>query len=222
VVSGNRPEWLVVDLAAGELGAVVVGLDPDGDVTPPPDAAVIVAEDEEQLDKLGAVPVPVVVIDAPSPLPPGVVTYAELVSSPATPADLDAPTEGPNPGDELVSLIALTDPDERALLSAAVRRGATVSFGDGLAPVLSELHEVQPTVFRAPPAVWQAFMDGIERRAGDATPLKRAAYRRRVLVRRKVRQALGLGRVRRAESTGPLPDATIAWFADFGVEVSVA
>lgn len=223
VVSDNRPEWLVVDLAAGDLGADVVGLDPAGPLGALPDAAVVVAEDEEQLDKLAGATAPVVVIEPPARVAPGVSVYADLADRSADGAALEAPgegpCEGPGPGDEILSHVPMTDPGERALLAAAVRRGATVNFGDGAAPLLAELREVQPTVFRAPPATWQAFLDGVERRAADASPLKRAAYRRRFLVRRKVRQALGLHRVREAVSTGPLPDATVAWFRELGIEL---
>ena len=219
VLSDNRPEWLVVDLAAGELGAHVVGLDPAAPLASVPAGAVVVAEDEEQLDKLAGVAVPVVIVDPPAAVPPGLATYAELADRPAEAAILDAPADGPGAGDELLSHIPMSDAGERSMLSAAVRRGATVNFGDGASPLLAELREVQPTVFRAPSATWQAFMDGVERRAADATPLKRAAYHRRFLVRRKVLQALGLGRVRQAVSTGPLPQATLDWFRGFGIEV---
>ena len=219
VLSDNRPEWLVVDLAAGELGADVVGLDPAAPVASVPVGAVVVAEDEEQLDKLAGVAVPVVVVDPPAVMPPGLATYAELSDRAAEAATLDAPADGPGAGDQLLSHVPMSDPGERAMLSAAVRRGATVNFGDGASPLLAELREVQPTVFRAPASTWQAFLDGVERRAADATPLKRAAYHRRFLVRRKVRQALGLGRVRQAVSTGPLPQVTLDWFRGFGIDV---
>lgn len=221
VLSDNRPEWLVVDLAAGELGADVVGLDPAAHLATVPDAAVVVAEDEEQLDKLSGLVVPIVVVDPPATSRDGLATYAELTDRPAMAAALEPPAEGPTAGDEILSNVPMTDAAERSLLSAAVRRGATVNFGDRASPLLAQLREVQPTLFRARPATWQAFMDGIERRAADATPLKRAAYRRRLLVRRTVRHALGLGRVREAVSTGPLPDATLAWFLEFGIEVTV-
>lgn len=222
VLSDNRPEWLVVDLAAGELGADVVGLDPAAHLATVPDAAdVVVAEDEEQIDKLTGLDVPMVVVDRPATSRAGLATYAELIDRPASAATLDPPAEGPTAGDEILSNVAMTDAAERSLLSAAVRRGATVNFGDRATPLLALLREVQPTVFRARPATWQAFMDGVERRADDATPLKRAAYRHRLLVRRKVRDTLGLGRVREAVSTGPLPGATLAWFLEFGIEVTV-
>ena len=222
VLSDNRPEWLVVDLAAGELGAHVVGLDPSGPLASVPAGAVVVAEDEEQLDKLAGVAVPIVVVEPPAVMPPGLATYGELADRPAEAATLDAPADGPDAGDELLSHVPMSDPGERSMLSAAVRRGATVNFGDGASPLLAELREVQPTVFRAPSATWQAFMDGVERRAADATPLKRAAYHRRFLVRRKVRQALGLGRLRQAVSTGPLPQATLDWFGGFGIVVETS
>ena len=219
VISGNRPEWLILDLAAGELGAAVVGLDPTAPLAPAPGATVVVAEDEEQLDKLTGVTVPIVVIDPPSSLPPGVARYEALVGHAGEAAALEAPDEGPDRGDEILSHVAMTDPAERSLLSAAVRRGATVNFGDGVSPLLADLREVQPTVFRAPPVTWQTFMEGVEQRAADATPLKRAAYRRRLLVRGRVRRALGLHRVRDAVTTAPLPEPTLAWFRDFGIEV---
>ena len=57
VQSGNRPAWVFTDLAVQSIGAVSAGVDPDGSVADLADAlersaaVVLVAEDEEQLDK---------------------------------------------------------------------------------------------------------------------------------------------------------------------------
>jgi long-chain acyl-CoA synthetase len=60
VLGDNRPEWLIAELAAHCLGAAVVGLDPAsaGDevarVLELAEVRVVVAEDQEQVDKLAA------------------------------------------------------------------------------------------------------------------------------------------------------------------------
>jgi long-subunit acyl-CoA synthetase (AMP-forming) len=138
---------------------------------------------------------------------------------PALPFEVVA-TEAPEvrPGDELV-VVDPTDVAELAWLAGAEARGAAVNVGDESSTVLSDLREVQPTVVRARPAVWEALMAHVEARASGASALKQAAYRRLFLVKRRVRQAMGLGRVRVATSVGPLPDEVRAWFDRLGIEV---
>jgi long-subunit acyl-CoA synthetase (AMP-forming) len=123
-------------------------------------------------------------------------------------------------GEELV-LVDPLDDRERGWLAGAAAKGAAVNVGDGASTLLADLREVQPTWFRAHPEVWQQLRDEVERRAGDAPWLGRSAYRRRLLVRRSVRRWLGLARVRRAQSTGSLDPAIVAWFRGLGIVIDV-
>jgi long-subunit acyl-CoA synthetase (AMP-forming) len=114
-------------------------------------------------------------------------------------------------GDELV----VVDPDdatEQAWLAGALERGAAVNVGDHSSTVLSDLLEVQPTVFRARADVWVALRAHLLRRAGSHPA-------RLFRAKRRVRRAIGLGRVRRAESVGPLDAASRDWFARLGIEI---
>jgi long-chain acyl-CoA synthetase len=58
IISDNRPEWLIGELAAQCLGAAVVGVDParggddTRDIVALAGARVVIAEDQEQVDKL--------------------------------------------------------------------------------------------------------------------------------------------------------------------------
>jgi long-subunit acyl-CoA synthetase (AMP-forming) len=117
------------------------------------------------------------------------------------------------PGDELV-VVDPTDADELAWLAAAVERGAAVNVGDETSTVLSDLLEVQPTVFRARPAVWEELRAHLLRRAGSHP-------QRLFRAKKRVRRAIGLGRVRVAESVGALPDDAAQWFAQVGIAVRV-
>jgi hypothetical protein len=123
-------------------------------------------------------------------------------------------------GEELV-LVDPADERERSWLAAAAAEGAAVNLGDGSSTLLADLREVQPTWFRARPEVWRQLRDEVERQVADASWLGRFAYRRRLLVRRAVRRWLGLARVRRAQSTGPLDSTTLAWFRGLGIVIDV-
>jgi long-chain acyl-CoA synthetase len=92
IQSDNRPEWLLVDLAVQGIGAITVGVYPTSPeaelvhLLSDSGASVLVAEDEEQLDKALAVrsQVPtlreLVVIDPPPGADASVRRFAEVVA----------------------------------------------------------------------------------------------------------------------------------------------
>lgn len=163
IQADNRPEWVIADLAVQAIGAVTVALSPDADaaalgaVLGHSGACVVVAEDEEQLDKLAAVrdaaPLvrKVVVIDergiAPGP-EVAVVGWRELAGG--DPADLAGLAGALEPSDPAVALYA-GEAHEGAMLDhaalVAAGRGFASAFeavpGDSVLSVqpLSELAE---------------------------------------------------------------------------------
>jgi long-subunit acyl-CoA synthetase (AMP-forming) len=119
-------------------------------------------------------------------------------------------------GEEVLSYLPLDHPAEQALV---VHGGHTVHFGDGRQSLTADLREVQPTLFFAPPGVWEEFHRETESRMNGASPLKRVAYGRRLLVRRPLRRQLGLGRMRTALTDGAVADDTRAWLTSIGIDV---
>ena len=202
--SGNRPAWLFADLAAQSLGATTIGLDPDApagevaDLLQATKAKVVIAEDEEQVDKALEARTRlrglarIVVIDArgvdlDDPL---VLSFAGLealgagsaLDAATTTAPSGAPTGGPAAGvgerTEVLSYLPLRHPAERSVSVAdAVEEGFVVSFGEGGDTFLQDLREVQPTFFLAVPRVWEHLLDSVHARMADAGPLQRTAYR---------------------------------------------
>jgi long-chain acyl-CoA synthetase len=160
LLADNRPAWLLADLAVQALGAVTVGLDPELDAAEvdrllaSSGATVVVAEDEEQLDKLAGRPGAggvehVVVID-----PRGVEldghrarAFADLEAAGRHhPVDLAAAAERLDP-DGPVALAGTAEPDgpaEAALLThrdlADAADAAAAAFGlDGRTELLSHV-----------------------------------------------------------------------------------
>jgi long-chain acyl-CoA synthetase len=205
VLGDNRPAWVFADLGAQALGATTVGLDPDATATEvaallrEARAKVLVAEDEEQVDKALEVRAKlrglqrIVVID-----PRGVdvaddllVTLAELeaqgrassfdVASSAAAVDgavRAAATAGVDERTEILSTLSLSGAFEHQVVVVdAVSQGAVVSFGENLETFPQDLREVQPTFFHAPAVLWAQIRSGAEERMADAGLLKRLVYR---------------------------------------------
>jgi long-chain acyl-CoA synthetase len=137
--------------------------------------------------------------------------------------------------DELLSALPLSHVANRVLSgSGALHAGAAVHFGEAGPAFVIELREVQPTVFLAPPRVWEQLFAGAELGARHASRVKRAAYRfgtRRdrnrsavgravawLVVQRSIKAKLGLTRARVALSAGAAisPDV-VSWFRAIGV-----
>ncbi|MCU1374533.1 MAG: AMP-dependent synthetase and ligase, partial [Actinomycetia bacterium] len=133
IQSDNRPEWLLTDLAVQGLGAITVGVYPTSPeaelvhVLTDSGATVLVAEDEEQLDKALAVRAKVpslrhlVVIDAPPSLDESVLRFADVEARGAGGSGFAERVEALDPGScaIVVYTSGTTGPPKGAMLSHA-------------------------------------------------------------------------------------------------------
>ncbi len=241
VHSENRLAWVVSDLAIQGIQASSVGLYP---TNPAPEveyllshseAKVLIAEDQEQVDKAlavrGSLPRLEKIIYVE---PRGVNTYDDpLLMSwdeflglgrrelDAAPNRFDELVDGIDPdttativytsgttgkpkgamlshrnlvwtAGEARSVIASGDmPDKVELLSYlplchvfgrlydlayGLAARATVNFAESVETVVSDLQEIQPTYFPAPPRIWEKMAAGAQIRMAHASPLKKAMY----------------------------------------------
>jgi long-chain acyl-CoA synthetase len=276
LLSGNRPEWLFCDLAIQSIGASTLGIDPATTATEvrsllaTGSPTVVIAGDEEQLDKLDPAG-PVIVIDPRGVrATEGILTLTDIGGrpepdiggrpepdiggGPAPVAARQAVRDGPprlpvelRAADEVLSLLPLADPAERALsVWGPLAHGYVVNFSDPGGSLTADLGEVQPTVVLGEASMWEAFRAGVETRAANATRLKRAAFGRAMaqgrrlapkraagrlgpadrvasglawlVIHRAVREKLGLLRARALLCGGePVSPATKEWFAALGV-----
>jgi long-chain acyl-CoA synthetase len=127
--------------------------------------------------------------------------------------------------------------------------GSVVNCPESPETVQRDLRELGPTVFLAPPRIWENLLTAVQVRAADATPLKRWLFERfrrlaerveivrsegrpvppglrlayalgNFLVYAPVRDQLGLGRTRVALTGGaPLGPDTFRFFRAFGVNL---
>ena len=198
ILSGNRPEWLITDLAVQGVGAL-----PVYPAVEEPDVAawlndagatMVVAGGDEQLDAIlaardGLTSVKHVLV-AEGTSGDGVRALADVEARGAVHsidefrARVDAraaaapevPAGGPD--DEVLSYLPLCHLAERLVcITGALQAGCAVNFGDGGPSFPSDLREVQPTVFFGPPTVWEQLHASTESRMAGATRTKRAAYR---------------------------------------------
>ena len=152
--------------------------------------------------------------------------------------------------DELLSYLPLCHVLERALSTVvALASDYRVSFGGGGESLISDLREIQPTLFVGVPRVWEKMLAMIEVRMGDASWFKRKNYafwiaRGRALARKRLtgtpwspvdrlvyalgwallfrplRERLGLARVRAAGSgAAPIAPQVLEFFWAIGVPV---
>ncbi|GBE23393.1 long-chain-fatty-acid--CoA ligase FadD15 [bacterium BMS3Bbin01] len=239
--SENRIAWVVTDLAAQGIQAVSVGLYP---TNPAPEveyllghseAKVLVAEDQEQVDKALEVRAGlpnlerIVYVD-----PKGVSTYRDPIllswedflamgrkQREETPALFDELVDGIDSRTTatIVYTSGTTGPPKGAMLShknllwtagqakqiisgdrpekdaeflsylplchvfgrlydilGALSMRATVNFAESIDTLVSDLAEVQPTYFPAPPRIWEKMKAATEIRMADASFLKRILY----------------------------------------------
>lgn len=164
--------------------------------------------------------------------PKGVrLSHATLVAA----GELIVSVNGIGPTDEVLSPLPLSYVTSRVLAGAgALVAGAAVHFGEAGPTFAMELREVQPSVFLAPPRVWEQLYASTEFRIRNATRLKRAAYRfgvapggsrigdglRWLLLHRTLREKLGMAHIRVALSTGAaIAPAVLEWLWAIGVPV---
>jgi long-chain acyl-CoA synthetase len=186
---------------------------------------------EERVARLDPAAPAVVVHTAGSTGPPRelLLSHEVLVAAGRTIGE----TLGMRQRDEVLSALPLSHVANRVVSgSAALLAGAAVHFAEAGPSFTAELREVQPTVFLAPPRVWEQLYAGAELGARHASRIKRTAYRfgvRRhrsavarslawLVARRSIRAQLGLARARVALSAGAAISPPItAWFRAFGV-----
>src|SRR6266536_519069 len=175
VISGNRPAWLYVELAAQSAGAIPLGIYVDSlpdqvkYVLHHSQARVVLVEDQEQADKVlgvrGAVPrLERIIVDEMS----GLEEYRDtmLLSLEAVAGlgrELDA-----REGGLYEQLLGQADPTDVALLAytsgttgassaaIALHVGATVNFPEEPETLREDLREIGPHVMIAPPRFWEA------------------------------------------------------------------
>jgi long-chain acyl-CoA synthetase len=281
IVAASSPEWVECELAVQARGAASIGIEPS---MSPEDlaatlartgASVVIAGDEEQLDKTLEVRAScpdvglVVVMNARGlSLEAGDVLSLETVATNGSGSDAIeafaaaaasvaadalatvvpvggesgrdvhlshrallaggaalAGAIGSGPDDEVLSYVSLADPLERAVaITGLLLRRHVVNLGGGLASLGPDAWAVQPTILHCPAAVWSGIAAGVEVRMGNATRLKRHAYRRarsaggrsawRLVVDAPLRDKLGLSRLRVGLSSGePLAAPAATFFS---------
>jgi long-chain acyl-CoA synthetase len=306
--SENRPEWLFTDIGAQGVGAVTVGVYPTSPASEVEyllrhsGAVVLIAENEEQLDKALEIRerVPdlrhIVLMDTrlvgDMLNDPQIITFAELEALGAKrPPDefarrvselgfedvaaivYTSGTTGPpkgamlshrnlvsaaralralgdsGPSDEVLSYLPLCHVAERLnSLVNALWAGVVTNFGQGSDTFVTDLRDVQPTVFLGVPRVWEKMMAAVEIKMADASLLKRQVYSfwmhrgerlahrrmqgtmRRVdwvvyfvgwlMLYRSLRDKLGLRRIRYGISgAAPIAPAVLRFFWSLGVPI---
>jgi long-chain acyl-CoA synthetase len=277
--SENRPEWVFADLGAQGIGAVVTGIYPTSPAAEVEyllghsESVVLVAEDEEQLDKAlevrdrltalrhivlvdprnvrgfeddpmvmtfdeleqlgarrergewdervgrlepGGTAIIVYTSGTTGPPKGAMISHANLVA--ASEAFLEIYDVGH--GDEVLSYLPLCHVAERLFsVIDALGAGYTVNFGEGGESFTQDLRDVQPTFFLGVPRVWEKMMAAVEIRMADASPLKRAAYRRGMF-KGPLREKLGMSRCRNALSgAAPIAPQVLEYFQNLGVPI---
>lgn len=157
---------------------------------------------------------------------------------------------GAKADDEMLSYLPLCHVLERGLSTVmALGTGYRVSFGGGGESLISDLRDIQPTLFVGVPRVWEKMLASVEIRMADASWFKRRIYswgmaRGRALARKRLhgvawsaferaqyalgwlvlfrplKDRLGLARVRAAGSgAAPIAPQVLEFFWAIGVPV---
>ena len=242
VHSENRIAWVVTDIAAQSIQAASVGLyptNPSAEVEyllGHSEAKVLIAEDQEQVDKALEVKDSLPNLEKIIYIEPrGVRTYEDPIlmswevflgmgraALEESPNRIDELVDTINPGDvaTLVYTSGTTGPPKGAMLShnnmvfaadaglnlvasagvvaspqflsylplchvfgrlydlaTAVAMRGTVNFAESIETVVSDLGEVQPTYFPAPPRIWEKMHASVQIRMNDASMLKKVLYK---------------------------------------------
>ena len=242
IQSENRVAWVVSDIAAQSIQGISVGLyatNPSAEVAyllGHSEAKVLIAEDQEQVDKALAVKdqlpnlAKIIYVE-----PRGVRTYDDPIlmswevflgmgraALDESPRLIDELVDGIEPNDvgTLVYTSGTTGPPKGAMLShnnmvwvsdsgrrliagdetpasvqylsylplchvfgrlydlaGALAMRATVNFAESIETVVSDLGEIQPTYFPAPPRIWEKMHASVQIRMSDASFLKKILYK---------------------------------------------
>jgi long-chain acyl-CoA synthetase len=141
---------------------------------------------------------------------------------------------GLRPGDERLAVLPMNDVTERVLgLYLALATGTISNYLEGPETATENLQQLQPTVFAADAAVWDALHARTTRAAAAATPLQRTLYNWAIrigqarsvlrpladlLVLRAVRRELGLTKLRLAYVGGrPVSAEVDVWSRALGI-----
>ena len=135
-------------------------------------------------------------------------------------------------GDEQLSILPLSDPQERCFNAyRPLAIGATVNFAEGPENLVDGLREISPDVVLAPPPVWEMLHATITAAIVDASPLGRLGYRLaldakpgavlvRALVLNRVKTMIGLRRARTLLCNGgPVSPELQRWYRALGLNI---
>lgn len=143
---------------------------------------------------------------------------------------------GPQPGDERLVVLPMSDPTERVLgLYLAMATGTVSNYLESPETAVENLQQLKPTVLGANAEAWERLHARITAAADAATPLQRSLYRwalgaarsggamaglADLLVLRAVRRELGMSRLRLAfVGNEPIPPQALDWARALGITV---
>ena len=142
----------------------------------------------------------------------------------------------PQPGDERLVVLPMSDPTERVLgLYLALTTGTISNYLESPETAVENLQQLKPTILGANAEAWERLHARITAAADAATPLQRTLYRWAIgaarsggamagladlLVLRAVRRELGMSRLRLAfVGNEPIPPQSLDWARALGITV---
>lgn len=135
---------------------------------------------------------------------------------------------GQHAGDERLAFLPMPHVMERVLgLHQALYTRTVSNYLESADSFAENLREVMPTVFFAPPRIWEQFYAAVTVAATEATLLQRALFNWAIrggfgsgLILRNVRRRMGLDRVRIGGIGGaPVSPALIHWYRALGIDL---
>lgn len=136
---------------------------------------------------------------------------------------------GQRAADERLAFLPMPHFMERVLgIYQALSTRTISNYVESAESVAENLREVMPTVFFAPPRIWEQYYAAITVAASEATFLHRMMFNWAIgggagasLILRSVRRRMGLDRLRIACIGGaPVSPALIRWYASLGIDLS--
>ncbi len=124
--------------------------------------------------------------------------------------------------DRALSYLPLAHVMERATVEcASFYTGTHIFFADNLSTFVEDMHRARPTLFISVPRLWLKFQLGVLQKF----PQKKLDRLFKIpfvgnMVKKKIREGLGLGDVRIAGSgSAPLPASLIDWYDSIGIPI---
>jgi long-chain acyl-CoA synthetase len=136
---------------------------------------------------------------------------------------------GQRAGDERLAFLPMPHFMERVLgIYQALSTRTVSNYVESADSIAENLREVMPTVFFAPPRVWEQYYSAITVAGTEATFLHRMMFNWAIrggagasLILRNVRRRMGLDRLRIACIGGaPVSPALIRWYGSLGIDLS--